>query len=309
MTYRPQDQFDTMAPVYPVGRKLLGCAMMLACMVACARWLTCLRDTPQEHRRLKPAPEYFADEYEFDGWLLEGAKPDDEQLAHYSWENLGAVGKHLPMRLRSRSDASVRVLKRIDLLDPTNADQVAIHRYHRNIARIFDVVEDPDTNAAYVVMELVGGQELTTDCLSTAEARTMVRDVLQGLKHCHELRVHDCPKCKGAGQYKSLLRTRLCRICEETGKVGIVHSDVKLGNIIRDGNSYKVIDFGESQFVGVRDEALRIRYNAAYDLSCGPQNFRKLIADACPKFSKDDDLKYFYDKCNEAMSVEELLSR
>ncbi|KAF5380408.1 hypothetical protein D9615_004496 [Tricholomella constricta] len=95
---------------------------------------------------------------------------------------------------------------------------------HANIARLYEVIDDPKQDKIYLAMEyLSGGQVQWKDAegkpiLSVEEIRHIIRDVILGLEYLHHQ--------------------------------GIIHRDIKPANLLwtKDRTIVKIIDFGVSHF-------------------------------------------------------------
>ena len=92
---------------------------------------------------------------------------------------------------------------------------------HRNIVKLHEVIDDPQYNKAYIIMEYVPGGSLHSlirdgKGLEEEKCRKYFRDVIRGLEYCHDV-------------------------------VGIIHRDMKPENLLLGKDDVvKIADFGVS---------------------------------------------------------------
>lgn len=97
---------------------------------------------------------------------------------------------------------------------------------HRNVTKLFEIIDEPGHDEVYLVMELVEGTDLgepvrRRQAVPDSELRAWMRDIVLGLEHLH---LH-----------------------------GVCHRDLKPENMLRDSRSglVKLADFGASLLVSV----------------------------------------------------------
>jgi serine/threonine protein kinase len=208
-------------------------------------------DKPRAPGQLPGAPAALADQLVRDGLLTHFQA---EQIMQGKWrrftigkykvlERLGSGGmgsvylcEHKFMRRR----AAVKVLPAAKSNDPA-----ALERFYRearavaaldhpNIVRAYDI--DQEENLHYLVMEFVDGASLQeivkqTGSMDPIRAAHYIRQAALGLQHAHEA-------------------------------AGIVHRDIKPGNILVDrGGLVKVLDMGLARFFHDEDDLLTKKYD------------------------------------------------
>ncbi|XP_043735289.1 serine/threonine-protein kinase MARK2-like [Cervus elaphus] len=125
---------------------------------------------------------------------------------------------------RHRLTKALVAIKIIEKTDHTNLRQLSQEvralrsmNNHRNIVQLVEIIDTEET--LFLIMEYLSGGDLATyldaqGCLTEGEARGVFRQLVSALRHCH--------------------------------RRGVVHRDVKPGNILLEANKIKLSDFGLS---------------------------------------------------------------
>ena len=129
--------------------------------------------------------------------------------------------------------------KEIPSDQPTIAEVISMRKVqgHPNVVQLYEVEKMEDL--VFIVMQLAEGGSLykyimENDPVSEIKIKSLFRDLITGLKHCHDNHV--------------------------------VHSDITSGNLLLDQNGRLVIcDFGNSR-IHNDDELLRMRANSTHDI-------------------------------------------
>lgn len=103
---------------------------------------------------------------------------------------------------------------------------------HPSIVKLVEIIDDAKNDYIYMIFELITGgavmeikENKVVDHFGEPKARSLFRDMLSGIDYCH--------------------------------RSGVVHRDIKPGNLLRDGDNLKIADFGVSDLFEGDDDQKR----------------------------------------------------
>lgn len=151
------------------------------------------------------------------------------------------------------------LLKRVQKNEDVRKEVAILKKMkHPNVVRLYEVIDDPDNDKMFLVMEYVqNGPVLKLESMrakvtfSEAKSRKYMIDILNGLEYLHSMRV--------------------------------LHRDIKPENLLLDGNgNIKLSDFGVSHMFEGDDDTLKVTAGTPAFLSpeaCTGENFSGRMAD------------------------------
>ncbi|TVU41873.1 hypothetical protein EJB05_15430 [Eragrostis curvula] len=119
---------------------------------------------------------------------------------------------------------------------------------HPNIVNLVEVIDDPNIDKFYMVLEYVEGKMVCDNGIEEATARNYLRDIISGLMYLHS-------HLENPIDALTLLEILAC--CDMNAFLNIIHGDIKPDNLlVTNTGNVKIGDFSVSQIFEDDDDML-----------------------------------------------------